>query len=734
MKFNSLKFALALAVGHLVYALIPLICTVARIPDTIVVDAESSVGHAVQVGYLQPDGTVRQHATCPQEDGLTPVYLPVDDPNRSNLCFGICSATGDFAIKSVKLMKWYFLPFELTLDSLQSDYEPTEGLVCDSKSDGGLRVSVSEGGYFCPKTGFSPTWSFSPNKAITCLMIGLELLIFLSSILVGFFRRNESVKSSLMMAAWSSSFVVIFVCLVLPIQSFLVNRASFPYGLTALTSELLINAICIFVVSCIVLTVFSYVYGRWICAAVMGLVVYFYLATGIMAAGLPTLDGDFRLFAADRFRQKLDMIVMVACVGGFAIGAKWICQAARWVVAGFCVMFMASLLDVRVEDKPVTNNSIGGAYCSFDEMSRSGVYSKSRNVIVLVLDSVSTEMAQGVLEEDETIRASFDGFTIYANNIGMHNITPLGLPGLVIGKHLEDLRNLKAHGAAVAGQYSFIAPYASKDIPSFALLDLVPNFHWTNRLVKESNVETDKSDSDKPNILKRINDLQAWNLFEIVRFRMTPFRFKYQMAFLTMKDWPMFDRGSSETRLYPSLARYPVGDEKMTLHVYHTEGCHFPFQVGKHGERLPEPLQNYEGMYNKTFFAFTNLAKLFAALKEKGVYDNSTIIVTADHGANHTMHEVPVVDGMAYEASKPFPMLLVKPAKANGELRYSYIPTSHTKIAPYVCALLNDDTINAEDYLRATNRMYRDFNPATFSRHDYYFDDEGKCVKVESTK
>lgn len=733
MKFNSLKFALALAVGHLVYALIPLICTVARIPDTLVIETDSEVAYSTQVGYVQTDGTIRQHAQCPQEERFVPIYLPVDDPNRDKLCFGFCGANGRLLIKAVKLFKWYVIPYELDKDSLNHDYVVSGGITTEGEKDGSIVVRVKEDGYFCPKNSNAPKWSFCYNRLIISGIIGLEVLILVLALISATRKKQENLIDCLKTSLLVSGFLALFLCIVLPIQSFLVNRVSFSYGLDSLLSELLLGFTCWLVVGTLILALFSYCFGRWICAAIMGLTVYFYFATGIMAFGLPALDGDFRYFAADRFRQKLDLIVLFMCVGGFSLAARWVLPVARWIVLGFSVMFIASLFDVKVESKPLSSHSIGGNFCSFEDVIKSGYYSDKANVIILILDSVSTEMADSAITEDLGIAQSLNGFTLYMNNIGMHNVTALGVPGIFTGNFLEDLHRLNEHGSSISGNESFLTSYASRKIPAFILLDVVPNFHWTNCLgVKDS--KDIKDNVAKRKIFTRINSLQAWNLFEIVRFRMTPFRFKYQMAFLTMKDWPMFDRGSSETRLYPSLARYPVGDEKMTLHVYHTEGCHFPFQVGKHGERLPEPLQNYEGMYNKTFFAFTNLAKLFAALKEKGVYDNSTIIVTADHGANHTMHEVPVVDGMAYEASKPFPMLLVKPAKANGELRYSYIPTSHTKIAPYVCALLNDDTINAEDYLRATNRMYRDFNPAIFSRHDYYFDDEGKCVKVESTK
>lgn len=52
--------------------------------------------------------------------------------------------------------------------------------------------------------------------------------------------------------------------------------------------------------------------------------------------------------------------------------------------------------------------------------------------------------------------------------------------------------------------------------------------------------------------------------------------------------------------------------------------------------------------------------ELIAALKKAGIYDNTTIIFTADHGL----------------AVKPNPCLLIKPANAHGELAISDVPVS----------------------------------------------------------
>ncbi len=738
MKISWKRVGVSFAIGQTFLLLVPVLLSLLRIPDTLTLDVDSKQEFSVQIGYKRLDGSVRQYTTCPQELGAKPIYLPVVDRNRSNLAFGICSGHGNFALKSVVLRKWCVFPLELDVHSLMNDYKTTKGMTLKLNESGRVNLVVNEDSYFIPVEGCHPAWkcAFFKDMRLLAGFIGFELLLLFVSVLCALRKEADyGLKMNVLQSGMLSLSMAAFFCLILPTQSYLVNRVSFPYAYSNLLPELLCGFICTLLALWVLFMVFQRAFGGMVYTVAFGFLLYCYLATGIMAAGLPSLDGDFRYFSADKVRQMIDLGVLAFCVSGFALATKWVRPFVHWCALAILVMSVASLFDVRVEQGAVQEKKYATELCSVEDIAKSGFWSSNGNVIVLVPDSVSTELAEGVFGEDAAIRNEFRGFTFYTNNIGMHNITPLGLPGLITGEYLDDLRNLKKHQAAVAGAKSCLAPYAEADNPVFALMDLNPNFRWTNRLVREATDREEKALMVDSPLYRRINDLQAWNLFEIVRFRLTPFCFKYQMAFLTMKDWPMFDRGSSEMRLYPILANFPVKDDKMALHIYHTEGCHFPFQIGKHGEKLAEPLQDYEGMYNKTYFVFENLVKLFKTLKQNGVYDNSLIVVCADHGANHTRRTVHKVNGITYEASKPFPVLLVKPVGAHGDLQCSGMSTSHTRIAPLVVKSCNG--IVCEDDIRrtlnATNRMYIDFNPHDFTKYKYWFSDDSTRLKDAKT-
>lgn len=717
------RFALA----QVVLLLVPLLLSVLRIQDTLTLEVRSKQDYSVQVGYVNPatNRQVRQYAICPQGFGVKCLYLPATDSRRDYLAFGICDMKGPCSLDRVVFRKWFVVPFVLERTSLLTDYELV-GAARLKESQDALELSVDGDFYFVPRSGMPGHWKLALDRRMALGFVGLEVLLLLCVCAGVFLCKPTSYtwRCRLLQAFEVAVVFSVFLVLVLPVQSYLANRVSFPYAVGDLLKELVVDVLGCCVVLTLALACLRRALGGFVLTALFGLLVYFYLATGILAAGLPTLDGDFRFFSDNKTRQVVDLCICAGCIGGCAVVAKWVLPYLHWCVLGFLVMAGASLCDVHVEKKAVKNESFATTGCSVEELTESGFFSSKGNVLVLVPDSVSTEMTREVFGEDASIREAFAGFTFYTNNVGMHNITPLGLPGLITGDYLDDLRNLKEHQAAVAGVRSCLAPYAQNGHPVFATMDLSPNFKWTNRL-KNARVADAAGQSDGNVLYRRINDLQAWNLFEIVRFRLTPFRFKYQMAFLTMKDWPMFDRGSSEKRLYPRIGSYPVRDDKVALHVYHTEGSHFPFQIGKHGERLPEPLQTYEGMYNKTFFVYVNLAKLFAELRRQGVYDKTLIIVAADHGSNLTRQTLPEPDGYHFEASKPFPVLLVKPIGETGKLLCSETPTSHSKVAELVRQARVDpmrfSATKISTLLETLERLYRDFDPRTLERLDCRF-------------
>jgi hypothetical protein len=76
-------------------------------------------------------------------------------------------------------------------------------------------------------------------------------------------------------------------------------------------------------------------------------------------------------------------------------------------------------------------------------------------------------------------------------------------------------------------------------------------------------------------------------------------------------------------------------------------------------------------------------------LKENGMYDNSVIILQADHGAGLSMSIEQSGDSKAGIAASASPLLVIKPISSEGKMEISTAPSALTDIPTTICAALN---------------------------------------------
>lgn len=72
-----------------------------------------------------------------------------------------------------------------------------------------------------------------------------------------------------------------------------------------------------------------------------------------------------------------------------------------------------------------------------------------------------------------------------------------------------------------------------------------------------------------------------------------------------------------------------VQDKKNTFVMYHLNGAHGPYVMNEDAERVEE---NSVGVDSQIRGSFKIISEYIEELKAKGLYDNTTIIITADHG------------------------------------------------------------------------------------------------------
>lgn len=503
-----------------------------------------------------------------------------------------------------------------------------------------------------------------------------------------------------------STVVTLYFCVILPISTLLSNLDMFTYGAMDLLCDLGPRIVCCMAAVAIVLFASSFIFGRFLHVVALACVVAAIVEVGPLSIGLPELNGNLDGYRST-IRSVIDAQIIVAVIFFAAIGYRLLRPYVRIIAIAVLVYAGATLFDTKVKDTaPVPDGEMCvDALIPRQEVVQSAEYSKKGNVIVLIVDSISIDAARDSFAADDALRDRFSGFVNYIDNLGMHWYTTVAVPAIMTGRHYSHARELAVYGQAGFSKDSFIYDYITNNMPVYVNIAPSPR-GYTNR----------RKDGQAVGVVRPINSrmdgILPWSIDQLCVFRLCPYFLKAEYVLSASKD----NEGQQNDKkvninvgkdsvLWPILANGAVNSvAARTLNVHHSRGGHPPIIYDANGNEIKCVKPGYEEYLGQCRYVFRLLGDYMDELRKKGVYDNSTIIITGDHGS--IAKEGSKRDGPPQDA---FPFLMVKPAKSTKSFHESNLPTSHSRIAPLVRALrendLDEKSIN--DILRCENRMCR---------------------------
>ncbi len=517
--------------------------------------------------------------------------------------------------------------------------------------------------------------------------------------------RGGTVRSVAVAAA-----VAAVVAVVLPLQSFLGNESLYPFGMGRLVVEL---GVAFVAVAALLAVVFAIV-GRRARGVVQWLVVAAaacaYLEAGPLSAGLPEINGAFAPELSVASRSVWDCCAWIVLLIGALAAARWLPGRAHFAAAALAVLAFASLFDVRRDGGESPSGKVGGGLASGFEWQRDIVenfkFSRERNVLVFILDSVPGSVSTDVIKSSPDIAAKFTGFVAFTNNVGMHDCTKRGLPGLMTGKYFEPESSSKAeYPMSVYGGDSFLTHYVEAGAEASFVPDLFP-YGYTNAKVEKRMQVKGRQKHGWAALLLRSKEVPYLSLFDVTVFRIAPYVAKAPFLYAKIRHDPMFGQDESnfwyEHAMYPRLAAAGFTNAKTVLGVFHSRGAHPPLAFDRHGNRLGKRSWAREALPDLVLNPLYNLAGLMDVLRENGVYDKSLIVVAADHGVSIAPH------APEHHPSESA-ILWVKPEGASGPLVYSGTPTGYSKVAALMKSAVAGKPCAAEveAALREENRLFR---------------------------
>lgn len=310
------------------------------------------------------------------------------------------------------------------------------------------------------------------------------------------------------------------------------------------------------------------------------------------------------------------------------------------------------------------------------------------NVVVFVLDWFDRQIMDDILEQDPDFAKSLKDFTDYTDTTSCYAYTALSVPYLLTGVEWE-------YGMEAADycEYAYENSNFLHDIEN-------KNFSmgiYTGSLYVGDSVK-DKLLNYSNEVTKTLGYKKAFYVMNNTsKYKMAPFVAK-QFYFYTTDDIAEIVVNSGEYSITNDIIFHnELQKNKLTLdssgqysgafRFYHLKGAHPLFTMNEEYEEVEEngtQLSQSRGSLKIVYQYMDEMKKL-------GIYDNATIIITADHGQNTNVMKESEVD-TDYDMTST-PILFVKlPGEQHTErLINAAAPVSHTDFMATVIEAVGGD-------------------------------------------
>ena len=350
-----------------------------------------------------------------------------------------------------------------------------------------------------------------------------------------------------------------------------------------------------------------------------------YIQGNYLAGTLPALDGktiEWNQYQTETIISVLLMIIVFSIA--FFVVKKFkyeqTIKYAKKIILVVCIMLSVSLITSVLSFKTDVSDKKFVATATTNNINK---YSNDKNFIILLLDSIDSETMEEIVKNNDNYMKVFDDFTYYPDTVGGYPFTRDSVPLILSGNWSENKTNF--------------ASFYNYAMDNSQLLDHLRERDYNINIYNdEISYNTEKAHDIKNFSFDNKIDLLCFIKQELKYdlFKYLPFYLKKYSKIETMNFTIAKKLVSGELFLWDNinfyddyLSRNIEFSEDNEFKYIHLEGAHYPFNCDKNFNKKDN------GTYEDKIEASINLInKYLNYLKDNGVYDNSAIIILADHG------------------------------------------------------------------------------------------------------
>ena len=552
-------------------------------------------------------------------------------------------------------------------------------------------------------------------------------------------RSGGKAKSS---PGWPVRFVLALIvaifcsftlCIVAPFEivagargdlAFGIDDVWMPLALFAAAGAGVIALVCSFMPKKVFTPILCFVFAVGLCC---------YIQAMFLNTGLPQADGRaVEWWETYSTQMIVSGIVWVVVIAGITVFGALAQRPAR-ALAALVSIALVFVQGVGVVSLFMNRDSAADAVTGPSAVTETGLFevNKKNNVVVFILDYYDTRTLQTVLDMDPTMLDEMEGFTWYQDSAGVMIPTGFALPYLMTGQTPTTEQSVDDFLVTRWTEGHFLEDLHESGYSVGVYTTTFGLEYLTNEQINEEIY--DNMDNAHPLGMLQISKRGALKvLMKAALYRDAPWIAKPRFRFYTddvnqQVVYVLDDQAPDETvyvmddyRYFERLKSFGLSYEDNkhdgAFRMIHLNGDHFPYSLNEKGEFIGEWETTYEQQAIGTMLMVSTYIK---EMKRLGVYDDATIIITADHGDWLVSMDLP-----DFPTS---PIMLVKNPHAGSEpVKVSHAPVSHEDLFAHVLTAMGQ---SAEGFAPTTFDSFAEGDERT---RDFYYITHDQSAHIHS--
>ena len=356
-----------------------------------------------------------------------------------------------------------------------------------------------------------------------------------------------------------------------------------------------------------------------------------YIHSNFLAGFLPPLDGTTISWSDTWANISSFLIVALCIISSIVIFKKLTEQKSRSIAKALSLAIFAMLsvsLLSSAFTKPLFLDKSKDVYATTIGIND---YSNNANVIVFVVDAIDSRVFNEALVENPDLASALKDFSYYPDTSSAYPFTRDSIPFILSGEWNKNEKDIRNYSSDALNNSRLLNDLSSSNY-QIGIYD--NDFYWSSpKALTTKNLRQKQNDyflvpfakqeikytlfKHLPFALKRFSKIESLNFQQTRNTDQAPF------------DWSNLSFYNDTLKLKPAFT-----NEKIFKYI-HIEGAHVPLDLDENLNHIT-PVNSDEHYKKKTVATAKIIKSYINYLKENDLYDNSAIVILADHGYSNS--------------------------------------------------------------------------------------------------